>query len=139
MKDTNKKHDNDREEVVSENELDFQSLGLINALLESLSIDRSKVSYNLDEVEIHLLPSEVRDVCIRAKEADNLAFDYLRCLSVVDYDDHFQIVYHLYSVSKNHRMTIKTSAQKDNPIFESVTSVWRGADWYEREGRQRSP
>ena len=87
-------------------------------------------------MEVSVDPNHVRDICKISKEDENLAFDYLRCLSVVEYDESFQAVYHLYSIAKKHRMVIKVDAPKDNPVFQSVTPVWRGADWPEREGAE---
>ena len=45
----------------------------------------------------------------------------------------FEIVYHLHSVSKNKRLRVKTRVHSVDPRIESVTPVWRAANWYERE------
>jgi len=45
----------------------------------------------------------------------------------------FAVVYHLLSLGKNIRLRVKSFVEEDNPIIESVTSVWSSADWYERE------
>jgi NADH-quinone oxidoreductase subunit C len=43
------------------------------------------------------------------------------------------VVYHLQSIERKLRVRLKCRLRGDNPSIESVTSVWRGADWYERE------
>lgn len=43
------------------------------------------------------------------------------------------VVYHLLSISLNHRITVKAFVQDENPIIDSVVSVWNSANWYERE------
>ena len=45
----------------------------------------------------------------------------------------FEVVYHLHSVKHNSRIRLKCRVRGEDPVIESVTSVWRGANWYERE------
>ena len=45
----------------------------------------------------------------------------------------FEIVYHLHSLERNERLRLKCKVDGANPEIDSVYSVWRGADWYERE------
>ena len=45
----------------------------------------------------------------------------------------FEIVYHLHSVERNERVRLKAMLPGTDPVIESVTGVWRGANWYERE------
>ena len=45
----------------------------------------------------------------------------------------FEVVYHLHSLERNLRVRLKTRLPGDNPEIDSVTSVWRGANWFERE------
>ena len=45
----------------------------------------------------------------------------------------FEVVYHLHSIERNERLRLKCRLRGDDPAIESVTSVWRGANWYERE------
>ncbi|MCJ7458013.1 MAG: NADH-quinone oxidoreductase subunit C [candidate division Zixibacteria bacterium] len=73
------------------------------------------------------------DVCLFVKESKELSFDLLSCMSGADYPDRFEMVYLLFSFSNKHKMSLKVQLPKDNPEVESVTAVWKGADWYERE------
>jgi len=45
----------------------------------------------------------------------------------------FAVVYHLLSIQHNQRLRIKVRLDADSPIIDSVTSIWNGADWFERE------
>ena len=45
----------------------------------------------------------------------------------------FEVVYHLHSVERKLRVRLKARLPGDNPEIDSVTSVWRGANWFERE------
>jgi NADH-quinone oxidoreductase subunit C len=68
------------------------------------------------------------------KNTPGLDFDYLADLTAVDYTDYFEVVYHLMSLERNHSVTIKTrSYDRENPVVPSVVSLWRTADYQERE------
>jgi NADH-quinone oxidoreductase subunit C len=60
--------------------------------------------------------------------------DYLTSITAVDYKDYFELVYHLTSIGHNHSLLLKTrSYDRDRPDIPSVVSLWRGADFQERE------
>lgn len=88
----------------------------------------------LDEVVVTVAAERLLDACATLRNDPALSFDYLRCLSVVDYEDRFQAVYHLWSREHRHKLTLKVDTPQEAPSVPSVTGVWRGADWFEREG-----
>lgn len=47
--------------------------------------------------------------------------------------ERFEVVYNLYSIPHRHAIRIRTQIPEENPCIESVTSLWVGADWMERE------
>ena len=107
----------------------------LSALLPDLLKDFDvEIGAAVDEVVVTAKPEDVPDVCRIAKEDPRLDCNYLRCLSVVDYEERLEVVYHLFSLEKRHKMVVKTSVSPDEPVVPSVVSVWRGADWFEREG-----
>jgi len=68
------------------------------------------------------------------KTAPDLDFDYLTAITAVDYYDYFEAVYQLTSIKHNHSLVVKTRCYgRDNPTLPSVVSLWRGADFQERE------
>ncbi len=68
------------------------------------------------------------------KETPEFDFDMLVNISAVDYLDYFEVVYHLVSLKHNHSLVLKTVClDRDNPLVPSVVSLWRGADFLERE------
>ena len=68
------------------------------------------------------------------KTADDFDFSYLNNLTAVDNLDHFEVIYHLTSFTHKHTLCVRTRvAGRDNPEVPSVTSVWQGADFQERE------
>jgi NADH-quinone oxidoreductase subunit C len=74
----------------------------------------------------------ILEVCTFAKENPDLSFDLLACQTCIDYVDHMEIVYNLFSFDKRHKIAIKTSVARDGQI-DSVTPVWKAANWHERE------
>jgi NADH-quinone oxidoreductase subunit C len=68
------------------------------------------------------------------KDTDNLKFNYLNYVTAVDYYRYFEVVYQLTSLEFNHSIIVKTRCyDRVNPSVPSVTGVWRGADFQERE------
>jgi len=76
------------------------------------------------------------DVLRFLREEPGLSFEFLMDVTAVDYlgkDPRFEVVYHLYSFSGNMRVRIKVGVPEEDPVVESATSIWRGANWFERE------
>lgn len=74
------------------------------------------------------------DVCSYLKDAPDLAFDYLTCLSGVDYLDYLEVVYHLISLENNHSLVLKVRCyDREKAQIPSVCGIWKGADLQERE------
>ena len=68
------------------------------------------------------------------KDADGLKFEYLNYITAVDYYSYFEVIYQLTSLEHNRSVIIKTRCHgRDNPSVPSVTGLWQGADFQERE------
>jgi NADH-quinone oxidoreductase subunit C len=70
------------------------------------------------------------------RESDGLDFEMLTDLTAVDYlgqEPRFEIVYHLYSVQRNHRVRIKARVPEEPCEIDSVVELYPSADWMERE------
>jgi NADH-quinone oxidoreductase subunit C len=126
----------------------------IAVLLEQKFGPRIK-SKNLEAIDPFVVvdAADLFEVCRFLKEDSRLQFDLLNCISGVDYlepdpkkapkagfDPHTEVVYHLSSFRQRHRFVLKLILPrwKDDkpgelPEVPSVTSLWRTADWHERE------
>ncbi|MDY6862097.1 MAG: NADH-quinone oxidoreductase subunit C [Thermodesulfobacteriota bacterium] len=65
-----------------------------------------------------------------------LSYDYLSDVVGVDYlgnKPRFEVVYHLYSITNNTRLRVKVDVDEKDPKVDTVTTIWRSADWPERE------
>jgi NADH-quinone oxidoreductase subunit C len=74
-----------------------------------------------------------RDVAGVLREDETLSFDYLVNVSGVDYEDHMEVVYHFESLSHKHRLCVRVKTDREDPSVASVTDIWSGANWDERE------
>ncbi len=86
-----------------------------------------------DDVSVTILAARVVEVALFLRDDPELDCKYLNSLTAVDWLDHFEIVYHLSSLAKNHSLVLKARARHDEPVVPSVVSVWRGAELQERE------
>lgn len=99
---------------------------------------------------IEIAPAGLVDVCTHLRDVPELKFDYLNCISGVDYlhvgrkkaawEPHLEMVYHLWSTCHKHSLVLKVILPrwKDDvpdqlPEIPSVSRVWNTADWHERE------
>jgi len=84
-------------------------------------------------------PETWKDVCRFLRDEPSMAFDMLVDLCAVDYPDReprFEVVLHLYSVGKRHRVRLKSrvgDAEGDGAEIDTVADIWIGANWFERE------
>ncbi len=89
---------------------------------------RGEVTARITEAE------RIAEVCAFAKTS--LAFDYLVDISSVDNygsDPRWTIVYELYGYGHRCHLRLKTEVSEEKSELPTVTTVWRGADWHERE------
>ena len=88
----------------------------------------------LGETTLIAEPSQIVDLCRYLKDTEK--FIRLSAVTAVDrYPEQprFEVVYHLHSVAGNRRLRLKCRLNGTDPEIDSVTEVWRGANWYERE------
>jgi len=64
---------------------------------------------------------------------DSQGFEHLSMISAVEYDSRFELVYHITSYQHKLFLELITTTPKEDPSVDSVSSVWGGADWQERE------
>ena len=78
---------------------------------------------------------KVVQVCEHLRDSPELAFNYMECLTGVDWPDkgELHVVLHLFSYSKKHRVVLKVPLPRDNPRMPTISGVWSAANWQERE------
>ena len=89
----------------------------------------------LGQLSICIEPARIVEVCEALKDDPDTPFNYLSDLTCVHYPDNkgapFQVVYNLYSISRNERVRLNVDTTAEG--VDSVTSVWPAANWLERE------
>jgi NADH-quinone oxidoreductase subunit C len=88
----------------------------------------------LGELTVEIAPEQVVLVCRYLK--DGQKFERLSTITAVDRypaEPRFEVVYHLQSIERKERLRLKCRLPGEYPEIDSVTSVWRSANWFERE------
>ncbi len=80
-----------------------------------------------------VVPGAIVEVCRALKDDPELAMDCLSNESGVDYKDHVEVVYHLFSYRHRHLAVLKVKLPREDPSVETVEGVWSAANWLERE------
>ena len=91
-------------------------------------------NYDHGELTLEIAPHKIVSVCGFLKYDQK----FVRASTVTAVDRYpaeprFEVVYHLHSIEHNSRVRLKCRLGGVDPVIESVTTVWRGANWYERE------
>jgi NADH-quinone oxidoreductase subunit C len=89
----------------------------------------------IGQLSVHVKADVIVEVCTALRDDAETPFDYLSDLTCVHWPEHdktpFEVIYNLFSISKNERVRLKAWAGEEG--IESVTSVWPTANWMERE------
>lgn len=89
-----------------------------------------------EEDTIVLRAEDLLGICRYLRDDPQLSFNYLTDLCGVDYfprEPRFEVVYHLCSLNTRRRLRLKVPLLEACPKLSSVTPLWKGAEWLERE------
>jgi NADH-quinone oxidoreductase subunit C len=104
-------------------------LGWNAAAVEGARFDR-------DEMTIHVGRAYIHEACALLKDDPGCPFNFLSDITCVDWypaEPRFEVVYHLLSIPKKERVRLKVRLNSSSPAVESLTSIWAGANYFERE------
>ncbi len=86
------------------------------------------------EVTLWIKPSRIVEVCrFLKRELAYVRLSGITCIDRHPLEPRFEVLYLLHSLERNERLKLKVALPGDSPAVETVTGVWSGADWYERE------
>lgn len=112
-------------------------------LLEYLtaSFGEESVEFTKGDVGLpwFLFPAErVKEIAKFLRDDSELRFNTLMCLSGVHYnkEEELGVTYHVHSTTLGHSMAFKVRVPVDQPNVPSVESIWKTADWHEREAME---
>jgi NADH-quinone oxidoreductase subunit C len=112
--------------------LDFpQLLEIVKKITNDLRVDEKA-----SPKAIIVSPSEIKKVCQELYQNPSTYFDMLSCLTTIDNGaeaNTMEVIYNLYSIPFNHHVMLKVILPRENPEIDSVSEIWRTANWHERE------
>lgn len=81
-------------------------------------------------------PQHLVAVCETLQSTESTYFDQLACLTAIDNGAEagtMEVIYNLYSIPCDHSIMFRVILDRTDPVIESVSSIWKTADWHERE------
>jgi NADH-quinone oxidoreductase subunit C len=108
---------------------------ILNKLKSQFSdaIIDSKLEGVLDPF-VKVKTESIREVSYYLRDNSDLQYDTLMCLSGIDLGKGIlSVVYHLASIKHKHKITLKVEVSVEDPKVPSIESVWKTANWHERE------
>ena len=84
-------------------------------------------------LNVVVAPSSWLSFADQLRNTPGLDFDYLFCLTCVDWKTHLTMVYHLTSTIHRHSLVVKSKLDRNKPEIETVSHIWRTAEFHERE------
>ncbi len=82
---------------------------------------------------LKIKPESLLEICLFLKDNPEYQIDYPASITGVDYQDRIELLYHLSSLKNGREVVLKTDLNRETPEICSLFSVWKGADWQERE------
>ncbi len=84
-------------------------------------------------VNVNIDAANWKDAADQLRNNDQLYFDYLFCLTCIDWKTHLTMVYHFTSTRFRHNLVVKIKLDRNKPEVETVSLIWRTAEFHERE------
>lgn len=89
-----------------------------------------------DELTLQIQKQNIVEVCRILKNDDELKFIHCEDVTAIDWakrKDRFTVVYHLFSLKNKFRLVVKVDVDESECNVDTVSSIWRSANWHERE------
>ena len=103
---------------------------IISSWIPELEFTEEKSQF----LNIIVQPEQLLQLMKQLKSNPETNFDYLFCLSGVDWGTALGVVYHLESTTHRHQLVVKVKTEdRVNPTFDTVCEIWRTAEFHERE------
>ena len=85
-------------------------------------------------LNVEVNPEHLHDLMQKLKGDEQTSFDYLFCLTGVDWGEELGVIYHLESTKYRHSVVVRVkTADRDDPVLDSVYNIWATAEFHERE------
>jgi len=84
-------------------------------------------------LNIVIAPGDWLPFAKQLRNDTSLQFDFLFCVTCIDWKTHLTMVYHLRSTSFRHDIVVKATLDRNKPEIQSVSDIWKTAEFHERE------
>ena len=84
-------------------------------------------------INAFIAPGEWKSFAKQLRSTQGLDFDFLFCVTCIDWKTHLTMVYHLTSTTHRHSLVVKAKLDRSKPEIETVCDIWRTAEFHERE------
>ena len=85
-------------------------------------------------LNITVNPEYLHELALQLKLSQETSFDFLYCLTGIDWGLELEVIYHLESTTHRHKIVIRVNTpDRENPVFDSVSDIWLTAEFHERE------
>lgn len=101
--------------------------------VDGSAVERHDIQFG--QLSIWVPPEKWQAVAQHLKTCGRCRFDMITFICGVDWpdDNQIEIVAHLYSVRRQHHVNMKQRVPRDGGSLPTLSGIWRGADWHERE------
>ena len=116
--------------------MDDHGSPVLRALLDAMPDALEATHARLGDETALVKAARIVEVMRFLRDTPELEFDMLTDVTAVDYlgeEPRFEVVYHLYSVGRNHRLRVKARVPEEPAEIDTMTGLWSSANWMERE------
>jgi len=106
------------------------------ALIRQITSEEINEIPNSTPFGVIIKKENLLSVCEQLYKNPASYFDMLTCITGIDNGPEaatMEVIYHLYSIPFNHSLALKVILSRENPEVESIVSIWKSANWLERE------
>jgi NADH-quinone oxidoreductase subunit C len=108
-------------------------IGKLNGQFPGIDLEASEYR---GELTIKVPRQNIAKICLFLKDDPELSFELCEDITAVDWakrTNRFTVIYHIFSISNKFRLRLKADVDESELNIDSVTSVWKTANWHERE------
>lgn len=119
-----------QEIISSETTNPHLNVATIDSISEETPKEKPKKKQEIPKAGFYISPDELTS---HASNLKDIGFDYITYITAVDYQDTIDVVYEVCSIQKNEDKVWKVTLDPSNPILPSISTIYKGANWLERE------
>jgi NADH-quinone oxidoreductase subunit C len=109
---------------------------LLQRIQQTFSVGITGLAEWRGDMAVTVSRDKLREMAQFLRDDPGMDFDYIVHVSSVDWPDdeeRFEVVWEFYSIRKRHRIRLKTRVPESDCVVDSLTDLWKGADFMERE------